>query len=264
MTDFTRTEDHVRQFIKAIGKLEHDKALYDIFRDFCEMSYCALAKMTAAGERADQLEARYMQIVGSYRDKDTIRAFPELLAIAANAIEGGGCDFLGSVASQMSVLNSRLGQFFTPYELSRMMAELTLQEIGPVIAANGYLTIAEPASGAGGMVLAAADVLERSGFDPSFQMLVNAVDISPMCFHMTYVQASLRGIPALVELGDTLRNTRTEKAWTIATLDFYGRHGKLFATAEPATQQPEEPGLTLPESAPIADVTLQLDLFAQR
>ncbi len=128
----------------------------------------------------------------------------------------------------MEVLNAKIGQFFTPYEVSRMIAEMSLQDVAPVIEANGYVTVSEPACGAGGMVLAAADTLQKHGFDPSTQMLVNAVDISPLCFHMTYVQATLRGIPALVELGDTLRNTRTESAWTPAALPFYARHGRLF------------------------------------
>jgi hypothetical protein len=72
--------------------------------------------------------------------------------------------------------------------------------------------------------------LQKAGFDPSMQMLVNAVDISPLCFHMTYLQTTLRGIPAQVELGDTLRNTRTESAWTPATLPFYAKHGYFCPT----------------------------------
>jgi hypothetical protein len=255
------TPDFARDFIKRIEKLDREKSHYDLFRDFCEMAYCAHAKPTVCTERADQLEARYLQIVGAYRDKDTVRAFPELLAIAWQAVEAGGCDFLGDVASQMEVLNARAGQFFTPYTVSRLIAEMTLQEIAPVIEANGYVTMQEPASGAGGMVLAAADVLQKNGFDPSTQMLVNAVDISPLCFHMTYLQTTLRGIPALVELGDTLRNTRTESAWTPATLPFYATHGKLFHAADPVAQQPEAAGIPALPPAPIADITLQLDLF---
>jgi len=255
MTDFTR------DFIRKIEKLDRDKGLYDLFRDFCEMAYCAHAKLTAGPDRADELEARYMQIVGGYSNKDTVRAFPEMLAIAWRAIEGGGCDFLGSVASQMEVLNARVGQFFTPYEVSRMMAEMSLQDVGSVIEANGYVTVAEPASGAGGMVLATADVLEKNGFDPSLHMLVNAVDISPLCFHMTYLQTTLRGIPALVELGDTLRNTRTESAWTLSTTAFYATHGRLFPVSEPSAQ-PDAAALPHPEPSPVADITLQLDLFS--
>lgn len=257
------TAEAIKAFIKIVERLDREKNVYDLFRDFCEMSYCAHAKLTAAAEPADQLEARYMQIVGTYRNKDTIRAFPELLAIAYGAIESGGCDFLGSVASQMEVLNARVGQFFTPYSVSRMIAEMSLNDVRPVIEQNGFVTISEPACGAGGMVLAAADVLHKAGFDIGTQMLVNAVDISPLCFHMTYVQATLRGIPAMVELGDTLRMTRTESAWTPSTLPFYKKHGRLVATSEPPITQHEAPQLPeVPEQKPTAHVTLQLDLFA--
>ena len=201
-------------------------------------------------------------IVGTYRNKDTVRAFPELLAIAYGAIDAGGCDFLGSVASQMEVLNARVGQFFTPYTVSRMIAEMTLQDVAPVIEANGFITISEPASGAGGMVLAAADTLQKNGFDPSTQMLVNAVDISPLCFHMTYLQTTLRGIPALVEMGDTLRNTRSESAWTPAALPFYAKHGKLFTAREAVAQQPTQPEPpALPEPSRDTDFPVQRDLF---
>jgi hypothetical protein len=37
-----------------------------------------------------------MQIVGTYRNKATVRAYPELLGLAASAVPQG-CDFLGSV-----------------------------------------------------------------------------------------------------------------------------------------------------------------------
>lgn len=253
----TPQSDPIAAFIRKIEKLDREKNSYDLFRDFCEMAYCAHAKITAGTERGDKLEARYMQIVGTYRNKDAVRTFPELLSFAWNATEQGGCDFLGTVASQMSALNARLGQFFTPYHVSRLIAEMSLQDVASTIEQNGFITVAEPASGSGGMVIAAADTLQKRGFDPSMQMLVNAVDISPLCFHMTYLQTTMRGIPALVQLGDTLRNTRTESAWTPSTIPFHAKNGKLFPVREAAPEQP-----SAPEPTPIADVTLQLDLFS--
>jgi hypothetical protein len=175
-----------------------------------------------------------MQIVGTYRNKDTVRAYPALLALADSAVMQG-CDFLGSVATQMEVLNAQIGQFFTPWEVARLMASITLENPGGIIAEKGFLTLQEPASGAGGMVLAAADVLAQQAFDPGLHMLVHAIDVSPLCFHMTYLQLSLRGIPALVEHGNTLSGERFARAWTIATNDFYLRHGRLFP--EPTAEE---------------------------
>ena len=43
---------------------------------------------------------------------------------------------------------------------------------GPLIRDQGFITLNEPTAGAGAMILAAADVLERQGFDPAFHMIV--------------------------------------------------------------------------------------------
>ena len=178
-----------------------------------------------------------MQIVGTYRDKDTVRAYPELLGLAANAIQQG-CDFLGSVATEMEVLNAQIGQFFTPYEVARFVAMMSLEDAEAFIRQNGFLTLQEPASGAGGMVLAVAQALQDNGFDPGLHMLVNAIDVSPLCFHMTYLQLTLRGIPALVEHGNTLTGERFARAWTPATTAFYLHHGRLFPESpSPATEE---------------------------
>lgn len=233
-------KDCVAAFIKRLTALDPEKSPYDKFRDFCEMGFCALAKLTAAtSECVQEREDRYMQIVGTYRNKDTVRAYPELLALASTAIPQG-CDFLGSVASEMQILNARIGQFFTPYDVARMMATMSFQDAADIIGRNGFLTIQELASGAGGMVLAAADALAQQGFDPGMHMLVNAIDLSSLCFHMTYLQLTLRGIPALVECGNTLSGERFDHAWTPAAWAFYQQHGRLFPEAV-ATDSDDEP-----------------------
>jgi len=238
MTAPLNPKDCVSAFIKRLNALDREKSAYDKFRDFCEMAFCACAKLTApTPERAQELEDRYRQIVGTYRDKDTVRAYPELLALAANAIPRG-CDFLGSVATEMELLNAQIGQFFTPYDVARMMAMMSLNDAAALIAEKGFLTLQEPASGAGGMVLAAAQTLQDSGFDPGLHMLVNAIDLSPLCFHMTYLQLTLRGIPALVEHGNTPSGERFARAWTPAATAFYLHHGRLFPeTPSPIKQE---------------------------
>jgi type I restriction-modification system DNA methylase subunit len=82
-------------------------------------------------------------------------------------------------------------QFFTPYDVSRMMAEMTFDTVDEIIAEQGFVTVLEPACGAGGMINAAADVIEGKGFDIGRQLYVDGTDLSPMCFRMSYLQASL-------------------------------------------------------------------------
>jgi hypothetical protein len=70
-----------KTFIKKLSALEPSKTSQEKFRDFIELAYCAYAKQMAAPEDKESLESRYMQIVGTYRDKDAVRAYPELIAM---------------------------------------------------------------------------------------------------------------------------------------------------------------------------------------
>ena len=254
--------DRKKQFIRRIQELDRSKRLYEKFRDFCELAYCAVAKKTAAPERAEALEARYMQIVGTYQDKDTVRAYPELLALAVLSVQDGGCDFLGSVASELELLGPYNGQVFTPYDVARMTAQLTLQDAGHLIEDRGYITIHEPAAGSGVMILACADVIEGRGYTPAETMLVYATDLSPLAYHMCYLQLSFRGIPAWVERGNSLTLEQLEGAWTPPALHFHHKHGHLFdapASDSQSARQPlerplnthrEEPSKARPEFTP--------------
>ena len=241
----TPTESR-KQFIKAFDRLAHHRERHDVLADFLEMAVCAIRKTTLPpGPAADAIEAQYMAVVARNTPED-VRAMPELLGIAALAVQAGGCDFLGQVVGDLELLNEHMGQFFTPYDLSRMIAEMTLQDAGELIREKGFVTVAEPASGAGGMIIAAADVIEKQGFDIGRQLYVDATDISPMCFKMTYLQVSLRGIPATIRRGNTLSLEMSDQAHTPAFLPFYLTHRAAFdAWQRPAPQPPQPPRPTM-------------------
>ena len=205
------------------------------------MAVCAIRKKTLPdGPAADALEEQYMAVVKRNRPED-VRAMPELLGITALAVQEGGCDFLGQVVGDLELINGHMGQFFTPYDVSRMIAEMTLADARELIREKGFITVAEPASGAGGMIIAAADVITKQGFDIGHQLYVDATDISPMCFKMTYLQAALRGIPAIVRRGNTLSLETFDHAVTPAFLPFYLTHGEAFDAWRRGAQQTNTP-----------------------
>lgn len=217
-----------KQFVKAFESLAQHRERHDVFTDFLDMAVCALRKRTLPpGPAADTIEAQYMAVVARNKVED-VRAIPELLGITALAVQAGGCDFLGQVVGDLELINGHMGQFFTPYDVSRMIAEMTLDTVGEVIAEQGFVTVQEPACGAGGMMIAAADAIERRGFDVGRQLYVEGTDISAMCFKMTYLQASLRGIPATIRRGNTLTLETFDQAVTPAFLGFYATHRESF------------------------------------
>jgi hypothetical protein len=243
------------QFLKVFDGIARHHSRYERFADFLELATCAVRKTTLPpGPDADALEQRYMNVVARYA-ADDIRAMPELLALTQLAVNSGGCDFLGSLATELELLDSSLGQFITPYEVSRLMAEMTLMDAGAVIAERGFITLQEPASGAGGMVLAAADVLLAKGFDPSSTLYVEAADVASLCFKMTYLQLAARGIPATVFHRNTLSLKEFDKARTPAFLPSFVRH-------LPTLKRSREESHEASSSAPPPPVAVQGDLFA--
>lgn len=100
--------------------------------------------------------------------------------------------------------NANKGQFFTPYSVSKMMSEINIVDIENQLAEKDFITMHEPCSGSGGIIIAFAETLKEQGYNYQNQMYVEAIDIDELCFMMTYIQLSLYGIPAKVILGDSL------------------------------------------------------------
>lgn len=179
-----------KEFVRLINDIDRSKYRTEIFTDFCEMAYCALAKKACPfPEQQDALEAQYMGVVARYRDKADIYKIKDLFFLALGETGNGGCDFLGMVAGEIGALDSKLGQFFTPYEVSRLMAEINLVDVDQMIEKQGFITILELAAGAGGMLMAMADVIENKGHNLETSVWIEAVELSRATYHCAICNA---------------------------------------------------------------------------
>lgn len=248
-----------KQFIKAFNSLARQRERHAVLADFLETAVCAIRKRTLPpGPEAEALEAQYMAVVKRNRAED-VRAMPELLALTTLAVQGGGCDFLGQVVVELELPAEHMGQFFTPYDVSRMIAEMTFDTVDEIIAERGFVTVQEPACGAGGMILAAADAIEARGFDVARQLYVDGTDVSITCFRMSYLQASLRGVPATIRHGNTLSLEVFDQAVTPVFAGFYATHRERF---DAWVRGPESHDAELsPEAA--GDITGEPDIAPQ-
>jgi hypothetical protein len=127
------------------------------------------------------------------------------------ALEHRMHDFLGSVFMQLEISNSHLGQFFTPYELCVLMAEVTLGDVSEDDSRE-LITFQEPACGAGATMIAAMDVLKKRGINYQQRTYTVAVDVSETAARMAYIQFSLLGIPAHIVWGNSL-SLETRQQW---------------------------------------------------
>lgn len=125
-------------------------------------------------------------------------------------------DALGSMFMNLGIGNEAGGQFFTPYHLAKLTANLAFDEstFENAVSGKGFATFNEPSCGAGANVIGACDVLHEKGIDWQHDALFVCQDISELTALMCYIQLSLIGAAAVVIVGDTIK---MEQRFTLRT-----------------------------------------------
>lgn len=192
-------KDYVKEFISKLSNLDRSRSVSTVFNDFLTLSCCSLAQTVY---RNDNLEQKYLNIIKTYT-KGQAEEFSKLLAFLVLGLEQAPQDFLGQVYMFLNLGSQANGQYFTPYSVSKFMAEINFTEIES-LQNNQLITLLEPCCGSGALIIAFAQTLREHNINYQQNLFVEAIDISEMCFKMTYIQLSLLGIPAKVVQGDSL------------------------------------------------------------
>lgn len=197
----SKTDTRQTDLQKAILSMSGRYTAYEIFMDWIQCS--ALAIQNSLCQIHDKLwrsrEEDYKRIMNKYSVEEQNR-FPEMLAWLVEELEDNPRDVLGEVFMRSGMGSDAGGQFFTPFSISQMMAELSVAppEEGEKVRLN------EPSCGSGGSIIAAALSLKEKGVNYQKCMKVVAQDLDWRCVYMCYVQLSYLGIDAVCVQGDTL------------------------------------------------------------
>lgn len=218
------------QLAQEFRRIAQRHSIWQVFADFNEMAAISLAAADIA--QAEEREQRYLRIVKGYEPEE-LAVFPEILGALVLQLEQAPSDVLGSVFHELELHNKWAGQFFTPYAVSRLLADMTLHDVAPIIEQQGFITVSEPACGAGGMAVAVAHVLKDRGVDYQQALHITAVDVDLKCVHMAFVQLALLGVPATVIHGNTL-SLETWSAWHTPAHVLGGWNRKLRERREKA------------------------------
>ena len=199
-----------RELEKLYNKLCGRYSRYEVWQDMVVMIACAIAN--AVDKRHfDEREAMYMRIVPKY-SKEELSVFPEFFThIVLGIEENPDCDFLGELYMGLDLGNNKAGQFFTPYHVCKFMAECSIQEdlLKSQIENNGWISVNDPACGAGATLVAAANYLKGIGINYQMQALFVAQDVDMTVALMCYIQLSLLGCAGYVVIGNTLTEPQT-------------------------------------------------------
>jgi type I restriction-modification system DNA methylase subunit len=206
-----RTYDNVKaEFLKVLHALAPNQHALLTLTDYLQLHALSIynSAQKAFLPRVDDAwqirEAEYLRVINKY-PAQARQDMAYLAALTTMALSFGFRDFLGEVYMESEASNKHKGQFFTPYHLSVLAANLTIPTTcDHELTVLQPLTLMEPACGSGGMVIAAIDCLKQREINYQRMCLVAAIDVDLTCCHMAYIQLSLYGVPAIVYHGNTL------------------------------------------------------------
>lgn len=197
------------KIIKTIQSMIGKYGVYNIFEDWVRMIALAYANQIFFSQKR---EDEYLETMKKYDDAERSK-FYEMYAWLLEWAEEQMTDMLGYIYMHLELGSKAHGQFFTPYNICRMMAKLHKYD-------GSILKVNEPSCGAGGNIIALAEALKEQGINYQQKMEVVCQDIDTKAVYMTYVQMCLYGIPAIVYQANTLSDPEGLQSVT----------GKLYST----------------------------------
>lgn len=204
----------VTEIMKMIEKSSYRVNKSKLISDVFECGALAISNKVDF-TKYDERENRYLEIIKTYKpDEQKLIAdlFTKIFCLCSSVVYDDGCfdDYLGELFMKCNQGDKKAGQYFTPYHVSKLMAKCTVTNDN--IKQNEILTINDCCCGGGGLLLAALDVLKNDyGVNYARDCFIDAGDIDIRCVHMTYLQLSLAGVPAIVKHQDAF----TRELWSV-------------------------------------------------
>lgn len=186
---------------KTLMNMAGRYSAYEIFIDWIQCIALSISNSLEYfhGKIWQERESIYQSVIQKYDHNEQLN-LSQMNAWLVEELENNPRDVLGEIFMKSGMGSDAGGQFFTPFNLSLMMAEVSVNppEDGEVITLN------EPSCGSGGGIIAAALALKNKGVNYQRCMKVVAQDLDWRCVYMCYVQMSFLGINGICVQGNTL------------------------------------------------------------
>ena len=202
------TNDFEKQFLEKFNFLCQSRSNWQVWTDFITVSAITLANsIDKTSEVRDEREKEYENCIKRLGGVDIPAEMFSIVVLALE--ENPEQDFLGSMFMKLGLGNHWKGQFFTPYNVCKMMSEINSINIEKQISEKGWVSVNDPACGAGATFISMANILKDHKINYQNHALFVAQDIDRVAGMMCYIQLSLLGCAGYVVIADTLCNPLT-------------------------------------------------------
>ena len=156
---------------------------------------------------AKDREKIYSEINSKYSPKE-MQTFADIGAEIIEALEENpDQDLLGELYMTLNLGNDHAGQFFTPYNVCKMMAAMTYgADLNGQLEDKDWISVNDCACGGGATLIAFANECLEHHVNYQTDVLFVAQDLDYVVACMCYIQLSLLGCAGYVVIGNTLTN----------------------------------------------------------
>ena len=224
-----------KEFLDEFQKLCYSRSSWQVWADLMAAMACSISNV--ADRSPEHYESREKEYAQCIERLGSVEIPAKMLAIIVEALERNPeQDFLGEMYMQLNLGNHWKGQFFTPYCVCKMMSEITCEDVDSHIEKQGYLSICDPACGAGATLIAAANTMKKCKHNFQNHVVFVAQDIDRITGMMCYIQLSLLGCAGYVCIANTITKNTIDKLKTLGlTGEVRIRHSNamaIFATED--------------------------------
>ena len=210
MKNITRRvrDDRQKNVVRSFRQLCQRHTRWTVWSDFVMMAAIEISNAVDHANAVQRSET-YRNIAKRYNAAEH-QAFGEMLTeIVLGMDENVEQDFLGELFMALELGNDHSGQFFTPYEVCKLMAGTSSTDLKERIEKDHWISVNDCACGAGALLLAFANECSRQEVNYQTSVLFTAQDVDLISGCMCYIQLSLLGCPGYVVIGNTITSPST-------------------------------------------------------
>ena len=193
------------EFLHIFRQLCTRRSPWEVWADLMSMIACSISN--SIDRTPEHFERREKEYMACLERMGSLELPAQLFGIIVMALENQPeQDFLGKIYMDLELGNHWKGQIFTPYDICKVMSEISCGEIDRQIEEQGYISVCDMACGAGATLIAAANSMKTAKHNFQNHVLFVGQDIDRIVGLMCYIQLSLLGCAGYICIGNSITN----------------------------------------------------------